>query len=390
MNKKHFLLAALLFLIVSLAGCAEESAEQKDQHEEESGTIIMLSTEALGQIKLTTYTSSLKPISGFITIPAEVKTRQDNEAHIGSLIHGRVHQVFVKVGDYVKSGQVLMTVEGLEIGEIKAGYLKAKAGYEYAKANYERQVKLNDENIGSRKSLLESLSEFEKALAEYQGEDRKIHSVGLTDEDVLSEKTGDEHKSGTLPIKSLIEGFVVERNVVIGQQVDASTSAFKIISIRSVWIDGQIYEKDLNTINTGSKAVFTSASTKDYRIEGKIIYVGLTVDDNTRTILVRGEFDNPGNKLKPQMFGELQIPAGSNIKALMVPAGALFTENGEQYLFVQTGNGTFEKKNVTAGVSLNDMTEIKKGLSEGEKVVTEGVFYLKSELHKDEIEGHGH
>lgn len=390
MNKNLYIIITILLFFILIAGCTEDAAEQNEKQHNEPGMVLTLSPESVSQINLTTYTTSLKPISGFITIPAEVKTKQDNEAHIGSLIHGRVHQVFAKVGDYVKKEQVLMTVEGLEIGEIKADYLKAKAGYEYAKANYERQVKLHEENIGSQKSLLESLSEYKKASAEYQAEDRKIHSVGLSDEDVLSDKTGDEHKSGTLPIKSLIEGFVVERNVVIGQQVDASTTAFKIISTSSIWIDGQIYEKDLDKIDTGTKAVFTPASTKVYRIEGKIIYVGQTVDDNTRTILVRGEFENPGNQLKPHMFGELQIPARSNAKAIMVPAGAVFTETGEQYLFVQTGKNTFEKRNIITGVSLNDMTEIKKGLQEGEKVVKDGVFYLKSEWKKDEIEGHEH
>ena len=122
----------------------------------------------------------MKPLTGTLTAPAKVMTNQDNEAQIGSLVQGRVHQVFVKVGDYVKAGQILMTVEGLDVGEIKAGFLKQKQVIDYAKANYERQKKLFDEKIGSQKSLLESQAEYEKALAEYKAEDKKIHSVGLS------------------------------------------------------------------------------------------------------------------------------------------------------------------------------------------------------------------
>jgi cobalt-zinc-cadmium efflux system membrane fusion protein len=384
-DKKLYTLMVIMILTLLQIGCTEKPEEHNDEHKEEHSDLITLSSESIEQIKLKSQTVTFQPFSGFLNIPAEVKTNQDNEAQIGSLIQGRVHKVFVKVGDYVKAGQLLMTVEGLEVGEIKAGYLKARANYDNAKANYERQKKLFDEKIGSQKSLLESQAEYEKATAEYRAEDKKIHSVGLNDEDVINEKDGDEHTSGTLPIKSLINGVVVERNVVIGQVVDATTNAFKIINTSNVWIDGQIYEKDLDKITQNSKAYFTTSSNKQNRLEGRIIYIGQTVDDNTRTILIRGEFVNQGNKLKPQMYGELQIPVGSNAKAILVPEESIVKEAGQSYLFVQTSDTTFERRDVIAGTTSGNLIEIKEGVKEGEKVVTDGVFYLKSELKKDEL-----
>jgi cobalt-zinc-cadmium efflux system membrane fusion protein len=384
-DKKLFTLIVITILTLLQIGCTEKPEEHNEEHNEEHSDLITLSSESIEQIKLKSQTVSLQPFSGFLNIPAEVKTNQDNEAQIGSLIQGRVHKVFVKVGDYVKAGQLLMTVEGLEVGEIKAGYLKARANYDNAKANYERQKKLFDEKIGSQKSLLESQAEYEKATAEYRAEDKKIHSVGLNDEDVLNEKDGDEHTSGTLPIKSLINGVVVERNVVIGQVVDATTNAFKVINTSNVWIDGQIYEKDLDKITQNSKAYFTTGSNKKNRLEGRIIYIGQTVDDNTRTILIRGEFVNQGNRLKPQMYGELQIPTGSKASAMLLPEEAIVKEAGRSYLFVQTSDTTFERRDVIAGETSGNLIEIKEGIKEGEKVVTDGVFYLKSELKKDEL-----
>jgi len=385
MVKNYYLLIVIILAALSLIACSDNADEHTEEHEEVHSDIITLSPESISQIKLRSIAVTLQAYSGTITIPAEVKTNQDNEAQIGSLIQGRVHQVFANVGDYVNAGQILMTVEGLEVGEIKADYLKARANYEYAKANYERQKKLFDEKIGSQKSLLESQSEFEKAAAEYRAEDKKIHSVGLSDEDVMKEKDGDEHTSGTLPIKSMINGVVVERNVVIGQLVDATTTAFKIINTGNVWIDGQIYEKDLGKINLNSKSVFVTASDRQTKVEGKIIYLGQTVDDKTRTILIRGEFKNPGNKLKPQMFGELQITLGSEAKAILLPEESIVREASESYLFVQTSDTTFERRDVTTGIISDNMVEIKDGIKEGEIVVTEGVFYLKSELKKDEL-----
>jgi len=248
-------ISAIVSLIVM--GCGVKEEPQKEESHSEHSEIVQLSTEAIKEVKLETESVSIRSFTGYLTIPAKVMTNQDNEAQIGSLVQGRVHQVFVKVGDYVKTGQVLMTVEGLDIGEIKAGFLIAKAALEYTKANYERQKKLFDEKIGSQKSLLESQSEYEKALAEYKAEDKKIHSVGLSDIDINNEKISEEHTSGTLSIKSSINGVVVERNVVIGQSVDVTSNAFKIINTSNVWVDGQVYEKDIAKIYQKTNAIFS-------------------------------------------------------------------------------------------------------------------------------------
>jgi len=386
--KQNFL--PILFSICTLIslGCGGESQDETTTNKLKTGPeIVVLTKKSISEIGLTLFTAKMKPLTGALTAPAKVLPNQDLESQVGSLVPGRVHQVFVKVGDYVTTEQALMTVEGLDVGAIKAGFLKAKASHDYAKSNYERQKKLFDDKIGSQKAFLESQAEYEKALAEYNAEDKRIHSVGLTDEEVTNGKNGELHTSGTLPIKSHINGIVVERNVVVGQFVDATTNAFKVINTHSVWIDGQIYEKDLAKVNQKTNAVFATTTYPGKEFQGRIIHIGQTVDEQTRTITVRGEFNNPSNTLKPHMFGELKLPLGVGAKAIMIPDEAVVKETGQEYVFVQTNDTTFVKRTVVTGTSIDTMIEIKKGLKEGDTIVSKGVFYLKSESKKDELAG---
>jgi cobalt-zinc-cadmium efflux system membrane fusion protein len=394
-NMKFLIAAGITLLFLFACGNKEEIKNEtvQNEHSEE----IHLSQESIKEINLQTEKVKSRVLNGFMNIPATVIANQDNEAQVGSLVQGRVNKVYVKVGDFVKAGQVMMTVEGLDIGEIKADYLVAKAAFNFSKANYERQKKLFDQKVGSQKTFLESEAEFEKAAAEFKAMDKKIHSIGLSDEDVINNQDTGEHTSGTLSIKSPINGIVVERNVVIGQLVDAYTNAFKVINNSLLWIDGQIYEKDLARVTQKTNAMFTTSSYPDENFSGKIIYIGQTIDEITRTITIRGEFNNPGGKLKPQMFGELKIPIGNNVNAIVIPEESLIKDGNNVYVFVQKDKNreeksgkTFELRPLVLGASSNKMVEVKEGLIEDENVVVKGVFYLKSELKKEELEGDEH
>lgn len=389
------ILATIISLSLMRCGSEEQVHDEHSEeshHEESHSESIMIPEVSIKEIGLKTEIVTLKPFTGLMKIPAIVTTNQNFEAQVGSLVQGRVHKVFVNAGDYVKAGQELMLVEGLEIGEIKAGYLKAKANLDFHLANFERQKKLIEQNVGSQKTFLESQAEYEKALAEFNAEDKKIHSIGLNDEDVLNGNGNhpDQHTSGTLPVKAPIDGIVVERNVVIGQLVDGTTNAFKIISTASVWIDGQIYEKDFSRINQKTKVDFISSTYPGEKFSGSIINIGQTIDERSRTITIRAEFRNPDRRLKPQMFGEMLIPSNENSTAILIPAESIIKIENQDYVFVRLEDYSFQKRKVVPGSLMNELIEIKEGLNENEQVVIKGAFYLKSESLKDQLEEHDH
>ncbi len=377
-----------LALTVALVGCGQEKSDREQSSGEATRpSLVTLSPASSKEIGLETEIVAKKSFVKYTILPAKVLANQDNEALVGSLVQGRVCKVFVKAGDNVRTGQELMLLEGLEIGQIKAGFISAKANLEYQRTNYERQKKLLEENVGAQKNLLETQNEYEKARAEYNAEKNRINAIGLIDSEVIdgTRSNSDKHGSGTLPVKSPISGIVVERNVVIGQLIEATTTAFKIINLSSVWVDGQIYEKDADKINNKTAADFLASSYPNEPFRGKVTYIGQVIDEKTRTITIRAEFSNASGRLKPQMFGELKIPKENNAQAILIPAEALVKIDNANCVFVQKDDTTFEKKPVTVCNAQNESVEIATGLQDGDKIVVKGAFYLKSELMKSSL-----
>ncbi|MDD5674016.1 MAG: efflux RND transporter periplasmic adaptor subunit [Chitinivibrionales bacterium] len=381
---------ASLSLAAALAGCGpEKNGAEQASDQPNRAAVVTLSGASVKAIGLVTEKVTRKPFVHTFIIPAKVTANQDNEAQVGSLVSGRVCKVFVKTGDIVKAGQELMLVEGLEIGEIKAGFLSAKANLEYQKSNYERQKKLLEENVGAQKTLLETLNEFQKARAEYNAWKNKINAVELSVDDVTGDKDSlaEDRNSGTLAVKSPLSGIVVERNVVLGQFIEAATTAFKIVNLNSIWVESQIYEKDIGKINGKAPADFLATAYPHEPLSGKVTYIGQVIDEKTRTITIRAEFNNANGKLKPQMFGELRITDENTAAALTIPAEALVKIDNADFVFIQKEDTSFEKTPVTTGGAQNEFVEILTGINEGDAVVVKGAFYLKSELLKSLLGG---
>ncbi|MGE5352246.1 MAG: efflux RND transporter periplasmic adaptor subunit [Acidobacteriota bacterium] len=379
-------------LVVSgmlVTGCGAKSQEGEKKEEKKSETkeiLVTLSRQSVKEINLATSQAEERSITGTITIPAKLVADQDLEAHVGSPVEGRVQKVLVKLGQFVRKGQTLMNIEGIEIGEIKAQFIKARAEFNFADANLKRQKTLLEQKAGSQKSFLEAQAEYEKAQAELNAEDRRIHSVGLSDADMDVSKEIDSHLAGSIPVKSPIDGIIVERSVVIGQHVDPETNAFRIINSSSLFADGQIYEKDLQMISGNAPVTLQVSAFPETEFSGKLIYIGETVDSETRTIKVRASVANSGRKLKPEMFANMMVPLSGSAKGIVVPEESLIRDQGSIYVFVVKNDTTFEKRLVEPGSTMNGFVQIRNGLNKGENVVSKGTFFLKSEMLKGMLE----
>ncbi|WP_455378775.1 efflux RND transporter periplasmic adaptor subunit, partial [Petrachloros mirabilis] len=182
----------------------------------------------------------------------------------------------------------------------------------------------------------------------------------------------------TLPIHSPISGTVIRMEARAGTYVTPGTELYFIADLSHIWVLADIYEYELPYIKIGQKATVTLSYDPDMKLQGHVGFIYPTLDPKTRTAKVRFELDNPGEKLKPDMYAnvELKIPLGTR---LVVPRDAILESGERQLLFIHHGGGQLEWRNVKLGARAGDLVEVKEGLKEGEHVVTGANFLIDSE-----------
>lgn len=187
------------------------------------------------------------------------------------------------------------------------------------------------------------------------------------------------------PLTAPVTGIINEIKATSGQQVETGTEILSLANLSTVLLEAQVFEKDLPAVRESTRASFTASalSGEVYTIgtpdgDGRIVSIGQTVNEQTRTVPVVYEVKNPLNRLRDGMFVEITVDTSGNTQVLAVPKAAVVNEQGQTFVFVFDGGETFEKRPVALGVEGADFYEIKSGLKEGERVVTEGIYQLRS------------
>jgi hypothetical protein len=189
----------------------------------------------------------------------------------------------------------------------------------------------------------------------------------------------------SFPLTAPVTGIVSEIKATSGQQVEGGTEILNIVNLSIVLLEAQVFERDLPVVRESTRASFTSSalSGEVYSIgtadgDGRLVSIGQTVNAETRTVPVIYEVKNPLNRLRDGNFVEITIDTSGDRKVIAVPKQAVVREAGETFVFVFTGGENFERRAVALGAEGADFFEVNFGLKEGERVVTEGVYQLRT------------
>ena len=363
----------------------KEGHEGHDEHGEEK--LVKMTAEVQKQSGVVVAPAKKQHLAGVISATGKVEANADKIAHVSPRISGKIVTVKSSLGDSVAAGQVLVTLDSVELGEALSRYHQSKTKFTLAQSNMDRIKVLVDKKIAARKEILQAETDYKTAQTELHTDEERLSLFGVS----VADLKDDHHKKPLLPVRSPIGGIITEKHAIVGELSDPSKSLYTVADLSSVWVLVDIHEKDLAKVRRGQAATVIVGAFPDQKFRGRITYLADLVDEATRTVKARVEVGNPGRKLKPEMFATVELAiAADSPTVLAVPEEAVQELDGKKLIFVAEKETEFEPRTVELGRASGGMVEVVSGLKEGERYAVKGAFTLKSELKKGELEGHEH
>lgn len=308
------------------------------------------------------------PVNGRLVYDENATSR------VTSPLLGRVIALRAGVGDQVTKGAALLEIDSPDLANAEADLAKASSEELRKKLAYERNRRLHDHEVIARKELEAAEADYQQAQADTRRASLRLRNLQASG-----------HQNGKFVLRSAISGVVVERNANPGQEVrpDLGAPLFLISDVNRLWVLVDVPEKALASVHAGQRVTIDTDAYPDQHFVATVERIGVAVDPVTRRVQVRCTIMNPDGKLKPEMFARVSFLASGERKGIRIPNTALVTDGLYTSVFVQTGDGIFEKRKVSLALHGNDLSFVESGLNEGDQVVVEGALLLHSEEAAD-------
>ncbi len=319
-----------------------------------------------------------------LQVPSRVEVDEERLVRIGSYVTGRITDLYVTLGESVKTGDPLARITSPELTQAQLEYLRAASRTLLAQKAAERAHRLLEADVIPIAEVERRESEREVARAELEAAKDQLRLLGV-DSSVLKELSRSGHILPSVTIKTSRKGIVIERNVIVGQVVQPSDPLFQVADLSSVWVVGDVPETIARTVRVGQHVEIHVPALGDKSFDGLIIFVADTVDRATRTVMVRTMVENSQRKLKPDMLANMHITDTLH-KTLVVPDQAVVRDANRDYVFVAKGNNQFVRVPVELGPEVASMRPVLKGLTMDQDIVVDGAFHLDNERKLAEME----
>ncbi len=325
-----------------------------------------------------------RAITKTVECNAEVVYDGNRYAQVSAQVPGVVAKVHGDLGDTVRSGDPLVTLTSTHLGEAKASYLQAVAAVALWEKNHAREMDLLEKGVSTERDLLEAEKHLTESRAEMSEAEQALLSFGLSEKQIEAVRhSGDT--SARYVVTAPFPGIVVDRHVAIGEVVDSSRPLLAVADVARMWALIDIYESDMREIQVGQPVVLQAEGLPGESFAGYITWVSTQLDPQTRTLQARAELDNTQGRLRSHMFAQANISLRDRQHSLVVPQAAVQWEGCCNVVFVKSSETVYEPRKVHLGVASGTVYEVLSGVEEGEEVVTQGSFLLKTEILKGSI-----
>jgi len=352
---------------MEMKGLTMESIQKEGKVQEVAPGTVQISSERQQLIGVKFGTVEMRPLEKVIRTVGRIDYDEKRIVIVSLKVGGWIEDLYVDfTGRFVRKGEPLLTIYSPELVSTQEEYLLAlKAKKSLTKSPF-------PEVAGSGDSLAESAK-------------RRLKLWDITDEEIQKlEESGQSKK--TLTLYAPFSGFVLEKSAYKGMNVMPGMVLYKLADLSVVWLYADIYEYELPFVRLGQDASIQLSYIPGEMFRGKAIYIYPSLNPETRTAKVRFEFPNPHEKLKPEMYANVEIKVHLGQK-LAVPEGAIIDTGIRQLAIVDKGSGYFEPREVKVGAKVDNYYEVIKGLKAGERVVTSANFLIDSESKLKEAVG---
>ena len=377
--KNIYYLIAVIFFTITVVSCKESSVNENNKIDDENslkltGTNVSKAQFDANKMKLEniteqTFSTTIK-VTGMIDAPP-----QSIEV-ISSFSGGYIKNSSLLIGDKVKKGQALVTIENPDFIEMQQEYLETIEQMTYLKSEYERQKLLFEEKISSQKNYLKAESDYKKNLAIANGIRKKLQLLSINPASVEQGNI-----TSTITLYASINGNVTEINASKGAYVSPADVIIKIVNTEHIHIELTAFEKDLMQIKEGQKIAFKIPEASNTIFDAEVHLVGTSIDKTTRTSTIHGHLhDDEKHNFAIGMFVDAEIEISSSLSVAIAENAIIKIDDETVILVLKSFNDdlyTFETINITVGKKQNGLVEItSENIKPTDKILTNGAYGL--------------
>jgi membrane fusion protein, heavy metal efflux system len=366
MRNKFF--TAISMLLLAMAGLFLQGCHNENNKAVEESHKYVIPDSLLKTLSIDTVQT--KPLVNTITFTGMVDVNQDNQVNIFPLVSGNARDIKVQLGDYVTAGQLLGTVTSSEMANYSNSLVVAQTNLAATKRQLQAQQDLFKSGLASSLDVTTAQTNYDQAVAQLEAAQRIL-------------KINGNNTNGEWAIKAPVNGFIVQKSITNGTSIrtDNGGAIFTISDLKNVWVWANVYESNISNIHMGDDVSVTTLSYPGKVFKGKVDKMLNSLDPATKVMKVRVIIPNDKFELKPQMFASIAIANPENRMSLCVPSKALIYDNSRYYVLVYNGHGDASITPVEVLNTQGDITYIKSGIKEGDRVITTAAILIYGELN---------
>ncbi|WP_163517104.1 efflux RND transporter periplasmic adaptor subunit [Gelidibacter japonicus] len=373
----------IVFVFMLLVACGNDKKEEQTEENLQKTDELVVSKEQFKSEQMEFGTLSEHDFNTIVKVSGQIEVPTQNQSSVSTFLGGYVTKSPLLIGDEVKKGQFLVTLESTEFVEMQQRYLEVAQQLNFLKSEFTRQKTLYDENISSEKNFLKAESDYKSSLAHYNGLKKKLQMLNINPTSVENGII-----TSTINLYAPIDGFVTKVNVSNGTYVSPADIILEIIDTHHIHLELSVFEKDILKVKKGQKIDFRIPEASDSVFKAEVHLVGTTIDPTNRRVVVHGHIEDDHTAFIVGMFAEADIFVGSSIGIALPKTAVIQVENDYFALILdkETPNDYyFTKVKLDIGLQTEDVVEVLNTASlANQKIVVNGTYMLLNEAEGGE------